>query len=253
MDDNASLSHARHTCGADDDDPPRLVSLFPILFPARVTSAEHYWVTSRERRGCKVKCPYCGSEHVTFLAKNGVWKCYSGYPRPKFSLKTGTVFEDSPIPLEKWFPALWLVVNCKNGISSCELARDLGVTQKSAWFMAHRIRYALKSGGFNLLSGECEADETFIGGKARNMHIDVKKRRITGSGPADKTAVMGILQRGDKKKGINSVVRTSAIADRKKKTIQAEVKANVHKLVLHCTVMRSNLTMALNPSTRTTL
>lgn len=175
----------------------------------------------------KVKCPYCGSEHVTYLAKNRVWKCYTGHPKPKFSLKTGTVFEDSPIPLEKWLPALWLVVNCKNGISSCELARDLGVTQKSAWFMAHRIRYALKSGGFNVFSGECEADETFIGGKARNMHMDVKKRRITGSGPVDKTAVMGILQRGDKKKGINSMVRTSVIANRRKKTIQAEVKAAV--------------------------
>jgi transposase-like protein len=164
---------------------------------------------------------------VTYLAKNRVWKCYTGHSRPKFSLKTGTVFEDSPIALEKWLPALWLVVNCKNGISSCELARDLGITQKSAWFMAHRLRYALKSGGFNIMSGECEADETFIGGKARNMHMDVKKRRITGSGPTDKTPVMGILERGDKAKGTHSRVRTVVVPNRRKKTLQAEVKAHV--------------------------
>ena len=114
-----------------------------------------------------VKCPHCDSAKVTFLAKARIWKCYGGHPMPRFSLKTGTIFEDSPLGLEKWLPALWLVVNCKNGISSCELARDLGVTQKTAWFMAHRLRYALKDGGFSLLSGEVEADETFIGGKAR--------------------------------------------------------------------------------------
>src|SRR5260370_4886090 len=126
----------------------------------------------------KVQCPSCGSEKVTYLAKSRRWKCYSGHSSPTFTLKTGTIFEDSPIPLEKWLPALWLVVNCKNGISSCELARDLGVTQKSAWFMGHRLRYALKRGGFTL-SGECEADETFIGGKARNMQQSVNATKIT--------------------------------------------------------------------------
>lgn len=174
-----------------------------------------------------VKCPECGSENVTYLAKARRWKCYAKHPSPTFTLKTGTIFEDSPIPLEKWLPALWLVVNCKNGISSCELARDLGATQKSAWFMAHRLRYALKDGGFNIMSGECEADETFIGGKARNMHMDVKKRRITGTGTKDKTAVMGILERGDKDKGTHSRVRTAVIPNRRKKAIHAEVKASV--------------------------
>ena len=118
-----------------------------------------------------VKCPHCGSMKVTYLEKNRVWKCYTGHKRPTFSLKTGTIFEDSPLGLDKWLPALWLIVNCKNGISSTELARDLGVTQKTAWFMAHRLRFALTEGGFELLSGEVEADETFIGGKARNMHL----------------------------------------------------------------------------------
>jgi transposase-like protein len=168
----------------------------------------------------KVKCPHCGSEKITYLAKNRVWKCYTGHEKPKFSLKTGTIFEDSPLGLDKWLPALWLVVNCKNGISSCELARDLGVTQKTAWFMAHRLRFALKEGGFGLLSGEVEADETFIGGKARNMHIAQRKRRITGTGTKDKTAVMGILERGGN-------VRTVVIANRKKAAIQAEVKKHV--------------------------
>jgi transposase-like protein len=175
----------------------------------------------------KVKCPQCDSENVTHLAKARRWKCYSKHPSPTFTLKTGTIFEDSPIPLEKWLPALWLVVNCKNGISSCELARDLGVTQKSAWFMAHRLRYALKSGGFAPFSGECEADETFIGGKARNMHLSERKRRITGTGPRDKTAVMGILQRGDKDKGTHSTVRTAVLPNRRKKAIQTEVKTSV--------------------------
>lgn len=163
-----------------------------------------------------VKCPHCGSEKVTYLAKNRVWKCYSGHPKPKFSLKTGTILEDSPLGLDKWLSALWLVVNCKNGISSCESARDLGVTQKTAWFMNHRLRFALTDGGSGLLSGEVEADETFIGGKARNMHKAKRERVITGTGGKDKTAVMGILERGGK-------VRATVVSSRKKKTLQAEL------------------------------
>jgi len=151
-----------------------------------------------------VKCPHCGSEKVTYLAKNRVWKCYTGHPKPKFSLKTGTIFEDSPLPLEKWLPALWLVVNCKNGISSCELARGLGVTQKTAWFMAHRLRFALTEGGFGLLSGEVEADETFIGGKARNMHKSKREAKITGTGGKDKAMAFGMLERGGKVRTIGS-------------------------------------------------
>ena len=167
-----------------------------------------------------VKCPVCGATKLTWLAKNKVWKCYSGHRSPKFSLKTGTIFEDSPLGLDKWLPALWLVVNCKNGISSCELARDLGVTQKTAWFMAHRLRFSLTDGGSELLKGEVEADETFIGGKARNMHVSERKRRITGTGPKDKTAVMGLLERGGK-------VKATVVLNRKKKALQSEVKKHV--------------------------
>jgi transposase-like protein len=108
----------------------------------------------------KVKCPECGSEHVTWLANARLWKCYAGHSRPKFSLKTGTIFEDSPLGLDKWLAALWFLVNCKNGISSYEIGRDLGVSQKSAWHMMHRIRFALHKGSFNKLSGQIEADET---------------------------------------------------------------------------------------------
>ena len=116
---------------------------------------------------------------------------------------------------------MWLIVNCKNGISSCEIARDLGITQKSAWHMAHRIRFTLHEGSFeNMLSGEVEADETFIGGKARNMHVSKRARRITGTGTKDKVAVMGILERGGK-------VRTAVVGNRKKKALQAEVRKHV--------------------------
>jgi len=167
-----------------------------------------------------VRCPVCDSDKVTYLASVRRWKCYGQHPKPQFSLKTGTIFEDSPLGLDKWLAALWLLVNCKNGISSMEIARDLGITQKSAWFMAHRLRFALHHGSFDKLSGDVEVDETFIGGKARNMHIAQRKRRITGTGGKDKTAVLGILERGGK-------VRTTVINDRKKKTLQAEVHQHV--------------------------
>src|ERR1019366_8579827 len=172
-----------------------------------------------------VKCPRCGSDHVVYLAKARVWKCYGKHPQPTFSLKTGTIFEDSPIGLNKWLPALWQVVNCKNGISSCETAREMGVTQKTAWFMNHRLRFALTDGGSGLLSGEVEADETFIGQKARNMHKDVRARKITGTGGKDKTMVMGILERS--KDGKPSKVRTTVVPSRKKKALQTEVRKHV--------------------------
>jgi transposase-like protein len=168
----------------------------------------------------KVACPTCGSEHVAYLATARVWKCYSKHPKAKFSLKTGTIFEDSPLGLDKWLAAVWLIVNCKNGVSSYEIARDLGVTQKSTWFMGHRIRLALHAGSFDKLTGEVEVDETFIGGKARNMHVAQRARRITGTGGKDKTAVMGVLQRGGK-------VQTVVVPNRKKKSLQAEVHNRV--------------------------
>src|ERR1700720_3071107 len=173
----------------------------------------------------KVKCPKCGAEKVTYLAKRRVWKCYAGHTSPTFSLKTGTIFEDSPIGLEKWLPAVWMLLNCKNGVSSYEIHRAIGVTQKTAWFMDHRIRLSLGLPPSEKLSGECEADESFIGAKARNMHAAKRAKRITGTGGKDKTAVMGILERG--KDGKSSKVRTTVIPNRKKSAIQAEVRKHV--------------------------
>ena len=128
--------------------------------------------------------------------------------------------EDSPISLDKWLAAMWQIVNCKNGISSYEVHRAIGITQKSAWFLEHRIRLALKGSGLEKLSGEVEVDETFIGGKARNMHASKRARQITGTGGKGKTAVMGILKRGGK-------IRTAVIENRKKKALQSEVRKHV--------------------------
>jgi transposase-like protein len=117
-----------------------------------------------------VRCPHCRSDRVIYLASVRRYKCYGKHQRPQFSLKVGTIFEDSPLGFEKWLPALWLLTNCKNGISSYELGRALRVTQKSAWFMLHRLRMALHDGDTTKMDGHVEADETYIGGKARNMH-----------------------------------------------------------------------------------
>jgi transposase-like protein len=166
-------------------------------------------------------CPKCGSGEHYYLATQKRWKCKKC--AKQFSVKVGTIFEDSPIPLDKWLVALWMLVNCKNGISSYEIGRDLGLTQKSAWFVLHRLRLALQAGSLTKLGGggsEVEVDETSIGGKARNMHMNVRKRRITGTGGRDKTAVLGILERGGK-------VRTMVVSNRKKHALQTEVRNHV--------------------------
>lgn len=175
-----------------------------------------------------VKCPRCGSVHVTYLANARVWKCYEDHPQAKFSLKVGTVFEDSPLPLQKWLPALWLLTNCKNGISSYELGRALGVTQKSAWFMLHRLRLALQSGSTRKMSGHVELDETYIGGKARNMHFAKRKRMgITqGKSMAGKVAVMGLLERHSEK---GSQIRLAQIASNKRRHLMPHVERHVEK------------------------
>jgi transposase-like protein len=170
----------------------------------------------------KITCPTCGSQNVTLLKTRRIWKCNAGHvDKRQFSVKVGTIFEDSPIGLDKWFTAIWLIGNCKNGVSSCEIARDLGVTQKTAWFMLHRIRKAMARGTFEKFAGEVEADETFIGGLARFMHKDKKVAKITGTGGAGKELVMGLLDRETGK------VRVKHVANRKRGTLQEEVRANV--------------------------
>ena len=127
-----------------------------------------------------VACPHCGSTDVLFLPNQLRWKCREDHPRRQFTVKVGTVMEDSPLSLDKWAVCLWLEVNAKNSISSYEVHRALGITQKSAWFMLHRIRYALHAGLDAKMSGVVEADETYIGGKARNMHKDARARSSPG-------------------------------------------------------------------------
>lgn len=172
-----------------------------------------------------VRCPQCGSDKVTFLANAKVWKCKTVHPRQKFSAKVGTVFEDSPIGLEKWLPAIWLAANCKNGVSSYELHRALGVTQKTAWFMLQRIRLGMQNGSFVRLGKSVEVDETFIGAKARNMHVG--KREVKGTGPIAMTPVLGVLQRGED--GKPSQVCLKVTKTRRKPELQGLVRSIVDK------------------------
>lgn len=189
-----------------------------VLYFSDPNNCREYLVAHRWPKG--VTCPRCGSQNVLFQPKYNRWQCGSKHPLRQFTAKTGTIFEDSPLGLDKWLVAMWQVVNCRNGVSSYEVHRAIGVTQKTAWFMDHRIRLALGMVHVDKLSGEVEADETFIGGKARNMHVSKRERRITGTGPKDKTAVMGVLERGGE-------VRTSVVPNRKKKALQAEVRKHV--------------------------
>lgn len=174
-----------------------------------------------------VTCPTCGSTVVRFQPKHNRWQCTNRHPRRQFTLKTGTIMEDSPLGMDKWMLAMWLVASNRNGISSWELHRALGITQKSAWFMLHRIRLAMQddlSGG--TLGREVEVDETFIGGKSRNMHKSKKirlNRENEGrglTGGVGKSVVMGMLQRDGK-------VIASVIPDRTKASIQPIVRGCV--------------------------
>jgi hypothetical protein len=167
-----------------------------IVYFASPAHCREYLVARRWPKG--VTCPKCGSADVLFLEKYNRWHCREKHSAPQFTLKTGTIMEDSPIGLDKWLTAMWQIVNCKNGISSYEVHRAIGITQKSAWFLDHRIRLALTMGTINKLSGQIEADETFIGGKARNMHKFDRAKKVTGTGGKDKTAVLGIMERGGK-------------------------------------------------------
>jgi transposase-like protein len=194
-------------------------------------------------------CPYCGATKLTWLAKANVYRCYGDHLKQKFSLKVGTVFEDSPIGLDKWLPAVWLLSNCKNGISSYELHRAIGVTQKSAWFMLHRIRLAMESKSFIKMGGEggpIEVDEAYVGGAPKNKHLgkrdhqigkkyllnldgsisgpnpDYKPHSITGRGTR-KTPVFGMLDREARQ------VRAHVIPQVKREVLMDAILANVEK------------------------
>lgn len=153
-------------------------------------------------------CIHCGSESVGFLKTRKIFKCKNKECRKQFSVKVGTIFEDSPISLGQWLTAIWSIANAKNGISSYELHRGIGITQKSAWFVLHRIRIAMQSGSFEKLSGTVEADETWVGGDAKNMHKAKRDRFKMKSGVRDhKTAVLGMVER---KGGVRAKVVESA-------------------------------------------
>jgi transposase-like protein len=170
-----------------------------------------------------VTCPTCGRTDVVFLKNQRKWQCKSVHPKRQFSAKVGTIFEDSPISLDKWLTAVWMLSNCRNGVSSYEIARAIGVTQKSAWFMMHRIRLGMQSGSTVKLGGnggEVEADESFIGGKARNMHKHVKVRKVKQGSQAHQTIVVGVMERGGN-------VRTQVVENRNRFTLNTIVKKNV--------------------------
>jgi transposase-like protein len=181
-----------------------------------------------------VVCPLCQSKNVLFMPKYSRWQCKGC--RKQFTVKVGTIFEDSPIKLEKWLVALWLITGAKNGISSCELARSLGVTQKTAWFMLHRLRMAFQSGSIlkDKMNGTVEVDESYIGGRARNMHAHVKREKVKGTGNKALTPVQGLLQRSTKERASQVVMQ---VVDGTKRP---ELQGNVRKYVLKGTEVHTD-------------
>jgi transposase-like protein len=182
-----------------------------------------YLVARRWPNG--VTCPTCDSPNVYFDKTRQGWICKTKHPKRKFSLKTGTIFEDSPLGLDKWLPTVWMIANCKNGFSSWEIHRAIGVTQKTAWFMLQRIRLAMQDETGGKLSGDVEVDETYIGGKARNMHASKRERLGLSSerSMVGKVAVMGLLERH----GNGSRVRTVVLSGRKKDNFQPHVREHI--------------------------
>jgi transposase-like protein len=204
-------------------DTPRTL-LEAVEYFSDLDRCTEYLVSRRWPNG--VTCPTCGSTKVGYRAKRRVWECSTRHPRREFSVKVGTIFEDSPLPLSKWLPAVWMIAGAKNGISSHELARALGITQKSAWFMLHRIRLAMQNEDGGPMSGDVEADETFIGGAARFMHKHRRATKLKGrTGHFGKAAVFGLLERS--KNGKPSRVRTRVLGNVKRNTLQTEIRKHV--------------------------
>jgi transposase-like protein len=201
-------------------DTPRTL-LEAVKYFARPENCLSYLVARRWPNG--VTCPTCESDGVYFDKSRQGWICKTKHPLRKFSLKTGTIFEDSPLGLDKWLPVVWMIANMKNGVSSWEIHRAIGVTQKTAWFMLQRIRLAMQSADGGKLGGQVEVDETFIGGKARNMHKG--KRKQHGTGTVGKVAVMGLLERNSPEKA--STIRTAIVANTRRHSLHAQVREHV--------------------------
>lgn len=192
-----------------------------IKFFADQDTCLQYMIPLRWPNG--ITCPFCDGVEHSFIATRRIWRCKSC--KKQFSIKHSSIMEDSPLGLDKWLVAMWLIINAKNGISSWELHRSLGITQKSAWFLAHRIRLAFQTGSFTVMSGQVEADETFIGGKAANMHHDRREQLIQGRGGVGKSIVMGILERREIE-GASQMMAT-VIPDRSADTLQEQIYSTV--------------------------
>lgn len=170
-----------------------------------------------------IVCPECGNESCKEMStRPGKIKCNRAACQKQFSYKVGTIFEDSPLGLDKWFVAVWSIANCRNGISSHELGRAIGVTQKTAWFMLHRIRLAMESESFDKFDGEVATDETYVGGKAKNMHAKRRKKVIDGRGTVGKVPVQAIVQR-------DGNVRTFVVSATDTETLRRNVLRSVRK------------------------
>lgn len=196
-----------------------------IIYFADADNCIAYMVAHRWANG--VVCPTCERKDVTWLASQRKWQCKSAHIKRQFSAKVGTIFEDSPLGLEKWLPAVWLIVCAKNGISSMEIHRAVGVTQKTAWFMLHRIREAMKNGSILKMGGSdmgpVEVDETFVGPKPQKMHSDRRLRMQTGEKGNQKAIVMGMLDRESRQ------IRAKVVPNVKRETLQAEILNQIEK------------------------
>lgn len=201
-----------------------------ILYFADADNCLNYMAMRRWPDG--VVCPTCGRTDPTFLKTQRKWQCKSAHAKRQFTAKVGTIFEDSPLGLERWLPAVWIITNAKNGVSSYELGRSLGVTQKTAWFMLHRIREALKNGSLLKIGGSgsapVEVDETFIGGVAKNMHSARRNALRAGLKAEHKTAVMGMLDRNSRQ------VRAKVVPNVRRETLQNEILNQIeHKSTVY--------------------
>lgn len=197
-----------------------------ILYFADPANCREYLVARRWPDG--VVCPKCGSANVLFMENYNRWNCREKHPSPQFTLKTGTAMEDSPIGLDKWLTAMWMVVNCKNGVSSYEISRTLGITQKSAWFLDHRIRLMLGAPAAEKMGGEgggpVEVDESFHGGEPKNWHLKKRasrKRNSEGKTPTEKVAVVGLLDRDSRQ------VRAKVVPNVNRETLQDAILENI--------------------------
>jgi hypothetical protein len=195
-----------------------------ILYFSNTQNCLDYMASKRWPDGV-VTCPTCGRKDVTYLTTQRKWQCKSAHKNRQFSAKIGTIFEDSHIPLEKWLVVVWMLCNCKNGVSSYEVAKAIGVTQKSAWFMLHRIRLGLHNPAFGTKIGgpdsTVEVDETWIGGKASNMHKERRIRYQQSGGHHGKTVVMGMLDRDSR------TIRAKVVPNVTRETLQNEILGNV--------------------------